>query len=89
MTREQFLNGVSFKLPNQLLRGANTYILDEETILQEVRLQDGTLLFREHEANIGKIGRLGFEAYTFVLDKKVNIKFKFEELEAYEENIGE
>ena len=39
------------------------------------------LLFSDYHFNIGKIGKVGFEGFVFMLhDKKVNIKYKFEDL---------
>ena len=87
MTKEQFLNGVSFKLPNQLLRGTSTYVFDGEKILQEFRRENGGLLFKDHEANIDKIGKVKFTAYTFVMDKRVEVEFRFEDLEVFEELV--
>ena len=81
MTREQFVNGTSFRLPNKVLRGDNTYSFRDNMIIQEVRTKKGRVLFTQHEANVDKIGRVGFEAYNYVMDKRVVVKFRFEDLE--------
>lgn len=81
MTREQFVNGTSFFLPNVALRSKDTYAYKEGIIVQETRDYEGKVLFTQHEANVAKIGRIGFEAYNYVMDKKVVLKFKFEDLE--------
>ena len=81
MTKEQFLNGTSFFLPNKVLRSKDTYVYRDGSILRQTRHTDNKVLFDIFEANIEKMGRVGFEAYTFVLDKKVVVKFRFEDLE--------
>ena len=84
MTREQFLNGVSFYLPNELLRDEyTTYKYQEEIILKESRNRKGDVIFRRYEANVENIKNKFAEAYTFILDKRVAVKLKFEDLVEY------
>lgn len=85
MTREQFLNGVSFYLPNELLRDEyTTYKYQEEMILKESRNRKGDVIFRRYEANVENIKNKFAEAYTFILDKRVAVKLKFEDLKEVE-----
>ena len=85
MTKEQFLNGVSFYLPNELLRDEyTTYKYQEEMILKESRNRKGDVIFRRYEANVENIKNKFAEAYTFILNKRVAVKLKFEDLVEYE-----
>lgn len=84
MTKEQFLNGTSFYLPNEILRDEDTtYKYQEEMILKESRKGD-VILRRYYEANVENIKNKFAEAYTYVLGKKVTVKLKFEDLIEYE-----
>ena len=80
MIKEQFLNGTSFLIPEKDTPGSNSYAYKEEFIVQEYRNVKGEVMFKEYEANVSKISRSGFEAYNFVLGKKVKVKYKFEDL---------
>lgn len=85
MTREQFLNGVSFYLPNEMLRDEYiTYKYQEEMILRESRNRKGDVILRSYEANVENIKNKFAEAYTFILDKRVAVKLKFEDLKEVE-----
>lgn len=85
MTKEQFLNGTSFYLPNEILRDEDTtYKYQEEMILKETRNRKGDVILRRYEANAENIKTKFAEAYTYVLDKRVAVKLKFEDLIEYE-----
>ena len=84
MTKEQFLNGVSFYLPNEMLRDENTtYKYQEEIILKETRNEKGDVILRRYEANAENIKTKFAEAYTYILDKRVAVKLRFEDLVEY------
>ena len=56
MTKEQFLNGTSFYLPNEILRDEDTtYKYQEEMILKETRNRKGDVILRRYEANVENI----------------------------------
>lgn len=85
MTKEQFLNGVSFYLPDEMLRDEDTtYTYQEEMILKETRNAKGDVILRRYEANVENIKTKFAEAYTYVLDKRVTVKLKFKDLIEYE-----
>ena len=85
MTREQFLNGVSFYLPNELLRDEyTTYKYQEEMILKESKNKKGDVILRRYESNVKNIKTKFAEAYTYILDKRVTVKLKFEDLKEVE-----
>jgi hypothetical protein len=80
MTREQFLNGASFKVKGSTYKGAETYYYDE-CIMKESRSSlDERVVYRGHHANVIKIGRVGFTGFAFVMNKKVVVKYRFDDL---------
>lgn len=85
MTKEQFLGGASFYLPDEILRDEDTtYKYQEEMILKETRNRKGDVILRRYEANVENIKTKFAEAYTYILNKRVAVKLKFEDLEEYE-----
>ena len=85
MTREQFLSGVSFKVKGPSYKGAETYYYDE-CIMKESRSSlDERVITKGHHANVIKVGRVGFTAFSFVMNKKVTVKYKFEDLVEFKE----
>jgi len=84
MTKEQFENGTSFKVKGQTYRGDYTFTYDGVCICRESRSSiNEEILYSSYHLNISKIGRTGFVGFTFVMDKKVNVKYKFEDLVAF------
>jgi len=81
MTREQFMNGVSFKVAGKVdYKGASTFKYDE-CIMKQVRSgEDDRVLLEDYHLNVKKIGRLGFEGFVFVMEKRVNVRYRFEDL---------
>lgn len=81
MTKEQFLNGTSFTVGVPTYKGAETFKYDGNCIVTESRSsKDERVLFDSHECNIIKIGKVGFTGFSFVVNKRVNIKYRFEDL---------
>jgi hypothetical protein len=77
MTKEQFLNGVEFDI-----RG-NYFKLDKErrSITRIFRSTDRTrVVMEDYHMNVEKIGRVGFEAYAYILGRRVDRKIRFEDL---------
>lgn len=90
MTKEQFLNGTSFTVGAPMYKGAETFKYDGGNIIRESRSsQDEKVLFVSHECNIIKVGKIGFTGFSFVVNKRVNIKYRFEDLVVFEETVGE
>ncbi len=90
MTAEQFLNGTSFTVGAPTYKGAETFKYQNDSIIRESRSsRDQRVLFFSHECNIIKIGRTGFTGFTFIVNKRVNIKYRFEDLVVFEETVGE
>jgi len=90
MTKQEFLSGVSFKVKGfGGYKGANTYKY-EDCIVEESRSSiDERIILSSHHCNILKIGSKGFTGFTYVMDKRVNIKYRFEDLVVFEETVGE
>jgi len=80
MTREQFLSGVSFKVKGVTYKGAETYYYDDCIMKQSRSSLNEEVLYRGHHANVIKVGRVGFTAFSFVLNKKVVVRYRFEDL---------
>jgi hypothetical protein len=88
MTKEQFLNGTSFRVKGfGNYKGASTYKY-EECISEESRSSvDNRVIITTHHCNVTKVGTKGFEGFTFVMNKMVKVKYKFEDLIHYEEPV--
>jgi len=85
MTREQFLNGASFRVGFLSYKGAETFYYDE-CIMKESRSSlDERVIYKGHHANIIKVGRTGFTAFTYVMNKKVVVRYRFEDLVEFKE----
>jgi hypothetical protein len=93
MTKEQFLGGTSFKvISNVNYKGASTFRYDGECLMKETRSSiDEQVIYFAYHLNIKKIGRVGFEGFTYVMNKRVTIKHKFTDLEPFilETSVGE
>jgi hypothetical protein len=85
MTREQFLNGTPFKVKGVTYKGAETYYYDDCIMKQSRSSLNEEVLYRGHHANVIKVGRVGFTAFSFVLNKKVVVRYRFEDLVEFKE----
>jgi hypothetical protein len=85
MTREQFLNGTPFRVGFLSYKGAETYYYDDCIMKQSRSSIDEEVLYKGHHANVLKIGRAGFTAFSFVMNKKVVVKYRFEDLVEFKE----
>jgi hypothetical protein len=89
MTREQFLNGTPFTIGRPTYKGTCTYYLNHkaECISKQIRSSiDERVVLDNYECNVIKIGRLGFTGITYIMKKRVIVKYKFEDLVEF---IGE
>ena len=83
MTKEQFLNGTQFYIGRPTYKGACTYSLrhNAECITKQSRSSiDERVVIDDYECNVTKIGRVGFTGFTYVMKKKVVVKYKFSDL---------
>lgn len=89
MTKQEFLNGTFFtiKAP-KTSNGESTYKFDEGCITKQSRSSvDGRVILDDYECNILKIGTKGFEGFTYIFNKRVNVKFKYEDLIIFDPTI--
>jgi 3-dehydroquinate synthase class II len=87
MTREQFLNGTEFYVGRKSYKGAETYSYNQKDnyISKQIRSSiDESVVLDDYVCNVTKVGRLGFTCITFVMKKKVVVKYKFEDLVVFE-----
>ena len=90
MTREQFLNGTIFTVGGPTYKGASTYSYNENAgcMMRQTRSSlDERIVMNEYECNVPKVTRTGFEGFTYVMKKKVVVKYKFEDLVVFEEGV--
>jgi hypothetical protein len=88
MKKEQFESGVSFRVKGIHYKGAATFKYggeDKECLLKQTRSSiDEKIILEDYHCNITKITKSGFEGFVFVVSKKVNVKYKFEDLVVFE-----
>lgn len=88
MTKEQFLNGTEFYIGRKSYKGAETYSynLKDNYMSKQIRSSiDERVVLEDYVCNVSKVGRLGFQAITFVMRKKVVIRYKFSDLVEFKE----
>ena len=81
MTREQFLSGEQFYIGGKSYKGAATYNYDGGHISRQTRSSlNEEIIINDYECNITKVGRVGFTGFTYVMLKKVVVKYRFTDL---------
>ena len=88
MTKEQFLNGTPFYIGKKSYKGDSTYYYSESAkcICRQSRSSmDERIVLDSYEANVLKVGRLGFTGITYVLGKRVVVKLIFAGLVEFKE----
>jgi len=82
MTRQDFIAGKEFKVDSRTFFQLSQ---DQRTIEMIYRTSNlDKIVMIDYHMNITKIGRLGFETYTYLLGKKIARKIKFAELELFQ-----
>jgi len=87
MTREPFLKGTIFTVGGPTYKGASTYSYNENAgcMMRQTRSSlDERVVMNEYECNVPKVTRTGFEGFTYIMKKKVVIKYKFSDLVEFE-----
>lgn len=75
MTTQDFIAGVEFEMDG------NFFKLEGRTITKIYRSRDrSSIVMEDHHMNVDKIGKFSFEAYTYILGRKVVRKLRIEEL---------
>jgi hypothetical protein len=87
MTKEQFLSGAKFYIGGKKYKGDSTYNFNGAgSISKQSRSSiDERVVLDDYECNVDKVGRVGFTGFTFVMGKKVVVKFKFVDLVEFKE----
>ncbi len=86
MTKEQFISGTPFTIGKQNYKGESTYYFDGGSISRQIRSSvDNRVTLADYECNVLKVGRTGFEGFTFIMKKKVVVKLKFADLVPFED----
>lgn len=88
MTKEQFLNGTEFHIGRKSYKGAETYSYNakDNYMSKQIRSSiDERVVLEDYVCNVTKIGRVGFVCVTFVMRKKVVVKYKFADLVEFKE----
>lgn len=86
MTREQFLNGTMFTVGFLSYKGASTYCYNEAAgcIMRQSRSSiNERIVLNEYECNVPKVTKTSFTGFTYVMKKRVVVKYKFEDLVEY------
>ena len=96
MTKQEFLSGMYFTIGAPTYKGTNTYKYDNGgkegggCIMRQSRSSlDNRIVINDYECNVPKIGSKSFTGFTYVMNKRVNVKYKFEDLILFEETVGE
>ena len=80
MTREDFIAGVEFEIKGNYFKLDK----DQRSITKVFRTSDRSrIVMEDYHMNVEMMGRVRFEAYTYVLGKKVERKIRFEDLEVF------
>lgn len=92
MTKEQFISGAPFYIGKKSYKGDSTFYYNKGHINKQVRSSiDEEVILDDYHCNISKVGRVGFEGFTFILGKRVQVKLKFADLIPFisETSVGE
>jgi hypothetical protein len=90
MTKEQFLSGKCFTIGALTYKGANTYSYykgdsNDGCIMRQSRSSlDNRVVLNDYECNAPIVGSKSFTGFTYVLKKRVNVKYKFADLVEFE-----
>lgn len=87
MTKTDFVSGKPFKvIGNVDYKGASTFFYDGECLMKQSRSSiDESVLFSDYHLNIKTIGDKWFSGFTYVMNKKIQIRLKYEQLVEFQE----
>ena len=92
MTKQEFLAGNPFSIGSKYSKGDSTYYFTPyETTPGSLSKQirsgiDGRAITDNYHLSVDKIGTKSFTGFVYIVNKRVNIKYRFEDLKAY---VGE
>ena len=87
MTKAEFVSGKPFRVvSNTNYKGASTFFYDGECMMKQTRSSiDESPIFSDYHMNIKTVGDKWFSGFTYVMNKKVQIRLKFEQLVEFKE----
>ncbi len=86
MTKEQFISGTPFYINGKSYNGDSTFYYEGGCISKQSRSSiDERVIVDGYHCNVTKVGRVGFEGFTFILGKKVVVKLKFSQLQEFKQ----
>lgn len=82
MTKAEFVSGKPFRVIERgSYKGASTFFYDGECMMKQTRSSiDESVLFSDYHMNIKTVGDKWFSGFTYVMNKKIQIRLKFEQL---------
>ena len=91
MTKQEFLNGTPFTIGPRVSKGDRTFYYtpgeSNGVISKQIRSSiDDRVIIDDYHLNVEKVGTKAFTGFVYVMDKRVNVKYKYEDLTAY---VGE
>jgi hypothetical protein len=95
MTKQEFLAGNPFSIGLKYRKGDSTYYFTPSEITsgslsKQIRSGvDGRAITNDYHLSVDKIGTKSFIGFVYVMEKRVNIKYRFEDLKSYVEEIVE
>ena len=92
MTKQEFLAGNPFSIGLKYRKGDTTYYftpgeITSGSLSKQIRSGiDGRAITDDYHLSVDKIGTKSFTGFVYVMEKRVNIKYRFEDLKSY---VGE
>jgi hypothetical protein len=93
MTKKQFLAGTPFRVKGiHNYKGSSTYYYGNEIIAKQIRSSiDEKVITDSYHLTVSEISKGGFTGFVYVMDKKVEVSYWFEDLVPFisETSVGE
>ena len=88
MTKQDFLDGKSFRFLDYNVKGASTFKYDKPissgdsgTLLQEIRnYSNDKIILTSYHLNVSKVTENSFSGFVYVVNKKVNVRYFFKDM---------
>ena len=90
MTKQEFLAGTPFSIELKYRKGDTTYYftpgeITSGSLSKQIRSGiDGRAITDDYHLSVDKIGTKSFTGFVYVMEKRVNIKYRFEDLKLYD-----
>lgn len=96
MTKQEFLNGKSFRSKTSLETGSCSYKYkvgkDTQMGFIEKEIRHGKtdqVVLSDHHLNVSEITNNIFSGYTFVMEEEINVEYSFEDFVVIEDYIND